>query len=137
MKEGFTLIKSLKLPSNSEAISAVENMVDEICLELALNEDAYGNVLISVTEAVNNAINHGNKNQNSLIIELLVFDNSTEFCFSITDEGMGFDYINLPDPTSPENILKENGRGVFLMRNLADEVVFEEDGKKVLLYFKK
>ncbi len=137
MKEGFTLIKSLKLPSNSEAISAVENMVDEICLELALNEDAYGNVLISVTEAVNNAINHGNKNQNSLIIELLVFDNSTEFCFSITDEGMGFDYINLPDPTSPENILKENGRGVFLMRNLADEVVFEEEGKKVLLYFKK
>jgi serine/threonine-protein kinase RsbW len=137
MKEGFTLIKSLKLPSNSEVISAVENMVDEICLELALNEDAYGNVLISVTEAVNNAINHGNKNQNSLIIELLVFDNSTEFCFSITDEGNGFDYINLPDPTSPENILKENGRGVFLMRNLADEVVFEEEGKKVLLYFKK
>ena len=137
MREGFTLIKSLKLPSNSEAISAVENLVDEICLDLALNEDAYGNVLISVTEAVNNAINHGNKNQNSLIIELLVFDNSTEFCFSITDEGTGFDYKNLPDPTAPENILKENGRGVFLMRNLADEVVFEEEGKKVLLYFKK
>jgi len=45
--------------------------------------------------------------------------------------------MNLPDPTSPENILKENGRGVFLMRNLADEVEFEESGKKVSLYFKK
>lgn len=45
--------------------------------------------------------------------------------------------MNLPDPTAPENILKENGRGVFLMRNLADEVEFEEGGKKVTLYFKK
>ena len=137
MREGFTLIKSLNLPSNSEALTAVENMVDEICLELALNEDAYGNVLISVTEAVNNAIHHGNNNQETLVIELLVLHNSTEFCFSIADEGPGFEYINLPDPTAPENILKENGRGVFLMRNLADEVEFEEGGKKVTLYFKK
>ena len=137
MREGFTLIKSLKLPSNSEAVTAVENLVDEICLELALNEDAYGNVLISVTEALNNAIHHGNKNQETLLIELLVLNNTTEFCFSITDEGPGFDFMNLPDPTSPENILKENGRGVFLMRNLADEVEFEESGKKVSLYFKK
>jgi len=137
MREGFTLIKSLKLPSNSEAVTAVENLVDEICLELALNEDAYGNVLISVTEALNNAIHHGNKNQETLLIELLVLNNTAEFCFSITDEGPGFDFMNLPDPTSPENILKENGRGVFLMRNLADEVEFEESGKKVSLYFKK
>ena len=137
MREGFTLIKSLKLSSNSEALTAVENLVDEICLELALNEDAYGNVLISVTEAVNNAIHHGNNNQETLVIELLVLHNSIEFCFSITDEGPGFDYINLPDPTAPENILKENGRGVFLMRNLADEVEFEDGGKKVILYFKK
>ena len=86
MREGFTLIKSLNLPSNSEAVTAVENLVDEICLELALNEDAYGNVLISVTEALNNAIHHGNKNQEALVIELLVLNNTTEFCFSITDE---------------------------------------------------
>ncbi len=137
MREGFTLIKSLKLPSNSEAVTAVENLVDEICLELALNEDAYGNVLISVTEALNNAIHHGNKNQETLLIELLVLNNTAEFCFSKTDEGPGFDFMNLQDPTAPENILKENGRGVFLMRNLADEVEFEEGGKKVTLYFKK
>ena len=137
MREGFTLIKTLKLPSNVESISSVENLIDEISIELALNEDSYGNVLISVTEAVNNAIQHGNKYQNELMVTVLVLDGSDEFCFSVSDEGSGFDFLNLPDPTAPENILKENGRGVYLMQNLADDVVFEEDGKTVLLYFKK
>ena len=137
MREGFTLIRTLKLPSNVESISSVENLIDEISIELALNEDLYGNVLISVTEAVNNAIQHGNKYQNELIVTVLVFDGSDAFCFSVSDEGDGFDFLNLPDPTAPQNILNENGRGVYLMQNLADEVVFEDGGKTVLLYFKK
>ena len=137
MREGFTLIRTLKLPSNVESISSVENLIDEISIELALNEDLYGNVLISVTEAVNNAIQHGNKYQNELMVTVLVFDGSDAFCFSVSDEGDGFDFLNLPDPTAPQNILNENGRGVYLMQNLADEVVFEDGGKTVLLYFKK
>ncbi|MCX6190856.1 MAG: ATP-binding protein [Flavobacteriia bacterium] len=137
MREGFTLIRTLKLPSNVESISSVENLIDEISIELALNEDLYGNVLISVTEAVNNAIQHGNKYQNELMVTVLVFDGSDAFCFSVSDEGDGFDFLNLPDPTAPQNILNEHGRGVYLMQNLADEVVFEDGGKTVLLYFKK
>ena len=137
MREGFTLIRTLKLPSNVESISSVENLIDEISIELALNEELYGNVLISVTEAVNNAIQHGNKYQNELMVTVLVFDGSDAFCFSVSDEGDGFDFLNLPDPTAPQNILNENGRGVYLMQNLADEVVFEDGGKTVLLYFKK
>lgn len=137
MKEGFTIIKSLKLPSNNDAIGLVENLIDEICAELAVNEDAYGNVLIAVTEGMNNAIQHGNKYNEHLFIALAVSNNSTEFCFTITDQGSGFDFDALPDPTSPENIMKENGRGVYLMRNLADEVIYEELGKTVCIYFKK
>jgi serine/threonine-protein kinase RsbW len=137
MKEGFTIIKSLKLPSNNDAIGLVENLIDEICVELAVNEDAYGNVLIAVTEGINNAIQHGNKYSKDLFIALAVANNSAEFCFSITDQGDGFDYDALPDPTAPENIMKENGRGVYLMRNLADEVIFEELGKTVCIYFKR
>ena len=137
MREGFTLIRTLKLPSNVESISSVENLIDEISIELALNEDLYGNVLISVTEAVNNAIQHGNKYQNELMVTVLVFDGSDAFCFSVSDEGDGYDFLNLPDPTAPQNILNEHGRGVYLMQNLADEVVFEDGGKMVLLYFKK
>jgi serine/threonine-protein kinase RsbW len=137
MKEGFTIIKSLKLPSNNDAIGLVENLIDEICAELAVNEDAYGNVLIAVTEGINNAIQHGNKYSNDLYIAIAVGNNLSEFCFSITDQGDGFDYDALPDPTAPENIMKENGRGVYLMRNLADEVIYEELGKTVCIYFKK
>jgi len=137
MREGFTLIRTLKLPSNVESISTVENLIDEISIELALNEESYGNVLISVTEAVNNAIQHGNKYQNELMVTVLVLDGSDAFCFSVSDEGSGFDFLNLPDPTAPQNILNEHGRGVYLMQNLADDVVFEEEGKTVLLYFKK
>ena len=137
MKEGFTIIKSLKLPSNNDAIGLVENLIDEICAELAVNEDAYGNVLIAVTEGINNAIQHGNKFNDSLFISLAVSNNSDEFCFAITDQGSGFDFDALPDPTAPENIMKENGRGVYLMRNLADEVIYEELGKTVCIYFKR
>ena len=137
MKEGFTIIKSLKLPSNNDAIGLVENLIDEICAELAVNEDAYGNVLIAVTEGINNAIQHGNKYNNDLFITLAVSNNSAEFCFAITDEGEGFDFDALPDPTAPENIMKENGRGVYLRRNLADEVIYEDHGKTVCIYFNK
>ena len=137
MKEGFTIIKSLKLPSNNDAIGLVENLIDEICAELSVNEDAYGNVLIAVTEGINNAIQHGNKYNNDLFITLAVSNNSAEFCFAITDEGEGFDFDALPDPTAPENIMKENGRGVYLMRNLADEVIYEDEGKTVCIYFNK
>jgi serine/threonine-protein kinase RsbW len=137
MKEGFTIIKSLKLPSNNDAIGLVENLIDEICAELDVNEDAYGNVLIAVTEAINNAIQHGNKYNDDLFIALAVAKNSAEFCFTISDQGSGFDFDALPDPTAPENIMKENGRGVYLMRNLADEVIYEDHGKTVCIYFNK
>jgi serine/threonine-protein kinase RsbW len=55
--------------------------------------------------------------------------------FSIVDEGQGFDYNNLPDPTDPLNIDKVNGRGVFLMKHLADKVEFTGNGTEVLLSF--
>ena len=64
-------------------------------------------------------------------------DNEKNVCFSVKDEGQGFDFDNLPDPTAPENILKENGRGIFLMRNLADKVEFTDEGTEVSLFFNK
>ncbi len=137
MKEDFTIIERIKIPSAQSALVEVENLVDSVCSKLAVDEDNYGNVLIAVTEAVNNAIEHGNGNLSSLIVEVAVGDTTHSFCFSITDEGVGFDYLNLPDPTAPENLLKENGRGIFLMKNLADEVVFNDKGNNVTIYFNK
>lgn len=137
MKEGFSLIDSLNIQSDFQEMPKVEALVDKVCNEIGVNEDFYGNVLIAVTEAVNNAIEHGNQSQGSLVVSLAVGDAPSEFCFSVKDQGAGFDFNNLPDPTAPENILKENGRGIFLMKNLADELVFEDNGTKVSIYFSK
>ena len=137
MKEGFAIIDRLSIPSSFEEVHHVERLVDQTCASLGVKEENYGNVLIAVTEAVNNAIQHGNKSAKDLTVEVSVSNATEEFCFSIEDQGNGFDFDNLPDPTAPENLLKENGRGIFLMKNLADEVCFENNGKKVLIYFIK
>ena len=137
MKEGFVKIDGLSIPSDFGSINKVENLIDNMCSRLEVNEDYYGNVLISVTEAVNNAIQHGNKMSADLNVDLSVGDKETDFCFSVKDYGDGFDFENLPDPTAPENIEKEDGRGIFLMRSLSEEVEFLEGGRKVDIYFTK
>ena len=137
MKDGFSIIERLEIESDFQELPKVEALVDKVCSSLGVNEDFYGNVLIAVTEAVNNAIEHGNANAANLKVAVAVADAKDEFCFAIEDKGRGFDYDNLPDPTAPENILKENGRGIFLMRNLADELEFEENGRRVNIYFVK
>lgn len=137
MREGFTIIDSLAIPSDFEAVAQVEVLVDKVCNRLGVNEDHYGNVLIAVTEAVNNAIEHGNKKDTAMEVSVAVGDKPNEFCFNVKDHGRGFDFVNLPDPTAPENILKENGRGIFLMKNLADDVEFEDAGRSVNIYFAK
>jgi serine/threonine-protein kinase RsbW len=137
MKEGFTIIEQVKLPSDFASLVEVENLIDKVCTDLGVQEDAYGNVLIAVTEAVNNAIQHGNEENSNLFVDVAVGDKETEFCFRIKDEGIGFDFNSLPDPTAPENLLKESGRGIFLMRNLADEVEFDGEGNSVNIYFSK
>ncbi|MEY4521417.1 MAG: hypothetical protein RIT10_602 [Bacteroidota bacterium] len=137
MRENFVLVDSLEIDSDFSSINNVELFIDEMCLKLSVSDDLYGNVLIAVSEAVNNAIQHGNQFSKTLKVALNVCDSEQVFNFSISDKGKGFDITNLPDPTSPENVLKENGRGVFLMKNLADEVEFLNNGSLVNLYFNK
>lgn len=137
MKEGFVVVNRLSVPSEFESIRHVESLIDDVCSRLEVNEEYYGNVLIAVTEAVNNAIIHGNGIGSDLNVDLSVGDKETDFCFSVKDYGKGFDFDNLPDPTAPENIEKENGRGIFLMKSLSEDVIFEEGGSNVNIYFSK
>ena len=127
--------KALEISSKTENISLVERLIDEVCEQARVNEDYYGNILIAITEAVNNAIVHGNQNNPSKKIKINVQAEPKNLVFKISDEGIGFDFENLPDPTDPKNLDKPNGRGVFLMRHLADEVAFFEKGKTVELSF--
>jgi serine/threonine-protein kinase RsbW len=137
MNKEFNVIESLRLSSDYHSIATIEKLIDKVCNSVGVNEDAYGNVLIAVTEAVNNAIQHGNKQNGSLQIDVSVLDSTNSICFSVKDEGPGFDFNNLPDPTAPDNLLKENGRGIFLMKNLADKVEFIGQGNQVSLFFSK
>jgi serine/threonine-protein kinase RsbW len=84
---------------------------------------------------VNNAIHHGNKSNPSKEVKLVASENEGVLSFVISDDGPGFDYNNLPDPTDPKNIEKPHGRGVFLMKNLADNIEFFDDGSTVRLDF--
>jgi len=128
-------IQYLELPSKIESLSKIELLIDEICQTFKINEDSYGNILIALTEAVNNAITHGNQLDPSKKVNLEYETTKNQLSFTIKDEGDGFNYDGIPDPTLPENIEKINGRGVFLMKSLADEVEFEENGALVKLKF--
>ncbi|MBK7131014.1 MAG: ATP-binding protein [Crocinitomicaceae bacterium] len=126
---------SIEIASKLEKIHEVESLVDKVSAEMGLSEDHYGNVLIAVTEAVNNAIIHGNKYSNDKSVVVSVAKGDKEIIFTVSDKGSGFDFNNLPDPTSPENIEKPDGRGIFLMKNLSDGVAFENAGSTVRITF--
>lgn len=125
----------MQFPSVIENITLVEKLIDEVFAEYQVKEDYYGELLIAMTEAVNNAIVHGNKMDTSKQVKVTFSVDGNDMVFRVEDEGPGFDYTNLPDPTAPENIEKPHGRGVFLMRNLADSCDFEDDGRICTLRF--
>lgn len=126
---------SIQIPSIIENIRMIESFIDNAKERFDLDEDLYGNIMIAVTEAVNNAIKHGNSGNSSKNVFLSLTLNDNLLKFIIKDEGSGFDHNNLPDPTAPENLEKPGGRGIFLMKHLSDEVEFMENGKTVELSF--
>src|SRR4051812_37619805 len=128
-----TKYQTLKINSNTQSLRLVERLIEDVCQVYGVNEDSYGNMLIAVTEAVNNAIHHGNQDDPDKFVRIGFESEDKKLIFSVTDEGKGFDYSNLPDPTDPANLDKISGRGVFLMQNLTDSIKFEQEGKKVLL----
>ena len=130
-------MKSIKIsiPSLIDNIQVIESFIDNAKEEFEINDDLYGNIMISVTECISNAIVHGNQSNPDKMVHLQLYMEPGLLRCSIEDEGIGFDFSNLPDPTEPENIEKIGGRGIFLMRHLSDEVKFEEGGRKTLLSF--
>jgi len=129
------LLERINFPSKAENINLAEKLIDELCEKHNVHEDHYGNILIAITEAVNNAIHHGNKLDPEKSVTLGYSVDGDKLSVLIADEGPGFDFENLPDPTEPENIEKPHGRGVFLMKALADEVQFEQNGAEVEMVF--
>lgn len=130
-------MKSIKIsiPSLIENINIIESFIDNAREKFHINDDIYGNIMISVTECVSNAIIHGNKQDSKKTVDLELHFHDNHIKFIIEDQGDGYDYQHLNDPTAPENIEKSGGRGVFIMKHLCDEIKFENEGSKVILTF--
>ncbi len=130
------MMKRLKIESKIENLRIVEKEIDNISTEIGIKKDYYGKILVTTMEAVNNAIIHGNKCDVSKSVEILISYKSRVLRITVSDEGKGFMPNMIPDPTKPENIENLNGRGVFLMSRLADEIEFNEKGNQVTMLFK-
>lgn len=125
----------IQFPSHIENLRLVESFIDNAKDKYHIKDDVYGNMMVAVTESVNNAIVHGNKSdiKKNVTLSMLLLDNKIT-CI-VEDEGNGFDYENLPDPTAPDNLYKIGGRGVFLVKNLTDSVAFYDKGRKIEMTF--
>ena len=127
---------TLQLPSKPESITQLELLIEQIADKHQVSEDTFANMMTCLNEIAINAIVHGNKlDENKKVIVNADVD-AKRVIWTITDEGEGFDYDHLPDPTAEENLENLTGRGVFIVKQLADQCVFNTKGNEVELHFK-
>jgi len=130
--------KEIEIKSDKDALSKAEIFLSDFKKEFVPNlGDRFFNILIAYTEAINNAVNHGNiKNPSkSVKIKLEIIDNQS-LEISVQDQGEGFEEKKIPDPTLPENLYKDSGRGVFLIKKLADGVDYKINSYGTLVRMK-
>lgn len=126
------------LQSHLDEIIRMESLLNAMATEAGLPEERIPLFIVAVTEALSNAILHGNRQQKDKTVRMRFRFLPADKLLSVEvqDEGEGFDPTNLPDPTHGDNLMRESGRGIFLMRNLADEVLFHQGGRCVELRFR-
>ncbi|HUA91781.1 MAG TPA: ATP-binding protein [Terracidiphilus sp.] len=117
---------SFRLNSTMESVGEVEATAERLATEAGLDEDLTFHIAMAVREATVNAVLHGNEYDPARQVEVIFENTGTDFIFTISDEGRGFDPDHLPDPSAPENLLRGTGRGIFLIRSLMDEVHFRQ-----------
>jgi len=139
MSAGAVKIFSLKLKSKPKEILKVEKFLDSVNSFIHLGKTQLHNVLVATTEAVNNAIAHGNLRDPKKNVILVCKATKSSVEIRVNDEGKGVAENNLPDPLDEKNLLRENGRGIFLMRHLMDSVKFicHESGCEVIMKLRK
>jgi len=121
--------------SDPELMPEVEQFVLDVAEEVGLNENKFNNIALAVAEAISNSIKHGNKNDKNKKVFIKIEVKNDQMIVTLKDEGTGFDPNTVPDPTRPENILKESGRGVHIMRSLLDDLRynFTPNGTEIIL----
>ena len=113
---------NLEIESNPNNLITVEEFVNYFAKDIGIPEERMNGLMLSVTEATTNAIIHANKCDESKLVTINVKVEDGKLIISVKDEGVGFDPTSVPDPTEPENLLKDSGRGVYLMRFYMDDL---------------
>ena len=125
----------LEIDSDPNNLITVEEFVNYFCKDIKLPESKLPNVLLAVTEATTNAIIHANKCDHSKKVTVDAAVEDSRLVVRVKDEGQGFDPRTIPDPTEPENLLKDSGRGVYLMKVYMDNLEFNRtaSGTEIVL----
>ena len=119
------------LPSDLALMNGVLQYLLERVAKLGLIKPERSNLFIALDEAFVNAVKHGNKNDPTKLVRVTAELSPTEACFTIEDEGSGFNIQEIPDPRDPANLFKTSGRGVLLIYNIMDEVEYNAQGNRV------
>ncbi|MDR6941991.1 ATP-binding protein [Mucilaginibacter pocheonensis] len=131
-----TELYTLQLPSKPESIAQLELLIESLADKYQVTEDTFANMMTCLNEAVINAIIHGNKLDETKKVIINAEVEPKRIIWTVSDEGPGFDYTNLADPTAPENLENLTGRGVFIIKHLADQCIFNAAGNTIELHFK-
>lgn len=115
---------TLEIESNPNNLITVEEFVNYFAKDIGIPDSRMNGLMLSVTEATTNAIRHANKCDETKLVKINVKVEDGKVIISVKDEGVGFDPTKIPDPTEPENLLKDSGRGVYLMRFYMDELKY-------------
>jgi len=125
----------ITIASNPKNVAEIEHFVWRIAEAYKLRPDIIPNIMISLTEAVNNAIIHGNEADETKRVFINHARDGRFIRFEISDEGSGFNCEDIPDPTCEDNVEKCGGRGVLIMRNLSDRLIYTQNGRCVEIFF--
>jgi serine/threonine-protein kinase RsbW len=128
---------TIKFDSKPENILIAEKFIEDVRAEVNMGDSVYEDIFVALTEAADNAMRHGNKDNAEKKVEICCKLDSHREILSLVvkDEGSGFDFNNISDPTTLENLQKPGGRGVFLMKELAHSIFFSNKGATVDMLF--
>ena len=114
----------LELESRIESIARAAEVAAQVVKRFGFNDEAAYGIDLAVREAVTNAVLHGNKQDETKLVEVTFRGSTEEIEITVRDRGRGFDLKNVPDPTDPQNLLKDNGRGILFMRTFMNDVKY-------------
>lgn len=117
----------LSIPSTYDAMERVAAMIEQVGGQVGISEDDEVDLMISVMEAVNNAIQHGNREDATKQVHIRIEARPGKVVCWVRDEGAGFNPAKVPDPLSPGNLLNPSGRGILMMREFMDKVEFSAE----------